>query len=76
MTIYENLLLDSIYLISPLFIYLFFVAYNKNIDRDENNLILEICLITSIYLLIKFGHSMNFIKPILQIGRASCRERV
>ena len=68
MTIYENLLLDSIYLISPIFIYLFFVAYNKNIDRDENNLILEICLITSIYLLIKFGNSENFIKPILLIN--------
>jgi len=68
MTIYENILLDSIYLISPIFIYLFFVAYNKSIDKDENNLILEMCLTTSIYFLIRFGSSVEFTKPLLLIN--------
>ena len=68
MTIYENFLLDSIYLISPIFIYLFFVAYNKSIDKEENNLILEICLTTSIYFLIRFGSSVEFTRPLLLIN--------
>lgn len=68
MTIYENILLDSIYLISPIFIYLFFVAYNKSIDKEENNLILEMCLTTSIYFLIRFGSSVEFTKPLLLIN--------
>ena len=68
MTIYENILLDSIYLISPIFIYLFFVAYNKSIDKEENNLILEICLTTSIYFLIRFGSSVEFTRPLLLIN--------
>lgn len=68
MTIYENILLDSIYIISPILMYLFFVAYNKNVNRDESSLILEICLITSCYFIIKFGHNMVYIKPVLLIN--------
>ncbi len=59
MLIYESILLNTIYMLLPLFIYLFFVAYDKSLNKDENNLILDICLISSVYLLIKFGTSMS-----------------
>ena len=68
MTVYENILLDSIYIISPILMYLFFVAYNKNVDRDESGIILEICLITSCYFVIRFGHTMMYIKPVLLVN--------
>ena len=68
MTVYENILLDSIDIISPILMYLFFVAYNKNVDRDESGIILEICLITSCYFVIRFGHTMMYIKPVLLVN--------
>ncbi|MEG0826173.1 MAG: HAMP domain-containing sensor histidine kinase [Bacilli bacterium] len=68
MTFYESILLNIIYIILPLILYFFFIAYNKNIDREENNLILEIALFTSLYFSIRFGQNLDLTKIALVIN--------
>ena len=54
MSLYTNILLSIIYITYPLLLFLFYVAYNKNYCKEENNLFLDIALISSFYLIIKF----------------------
>lgn len=55
MEFYEWILLNTLYLITPLILYLFFVAYNQNIEKKENHLFFQIALFSSFYLCIRFG---------------------
>lgn len=54
MNLFEILLFNCICIICPLLLYLFYVAYNKNINRKMSSLVFNIVLLTSFYLLIKF----------------------
>lgn len=55
MEFYEWILLNTLYLVTPLILYLFFVAYNQNIEKKENHLFFQITLFSSFYLCIRFG---------------------
>lgn len=55
MNLFEIVLIDCILITFPLILYLFYIAYNKNVGKKENNLIFDITLLTSLYLIIKFG---------------------
>lgn len=55
MNIFELLVLNSILILFPLLIYLFYIAYNKNIGRKENDLFLDFALFTSLYLCVKYN---------------------
>lgn len=55
MNLFEVILIDFILITFPLILYLFYIAYNQNIGKKENNLILDVILLTSLYLTIKFG---------------------
>ncbi len=55
MNILESIILDVIYLTFPLLIYLFYIAYNKNLNKEKNTLIFELSLLTSFYLVYRFG---------------------
>ena len=54
MNLYMNILLSIIYITYPLLLFLFYVAYNKNYCKEENNLFLDIALISSFYMVAKF----------------------
>lgn len=65
MQIIEGILLNCIYVLFPLAIYLIINTYNKNIDTKTNNLFFEIALFSSLYLLFKYGKSMFSVYPMI-----------
>jgi len=53
---FDNIVLGSIFITFPLILYLFYVAHNRNIEKQENDLFLGLCLFSSMYLLIRLGN--------------------
>ncbi len=54
MNLLEVVIVNTIYCLFPLMMYLFYLLFNKNCEKKENDLILDISLLTSLYLLIRF----------------------
>lgn len=52
MDYFNDLMLSIIFLLFPILIYLFYIAYNKNISKEEENLFLCLSLFSSIYLIL------------------------
>lgn len=65
MQIFESILLNSIYLLFPLLVYLLIMVYARNIDKKMKNLVLEIILFSSLYLLLKYGKNVSLIYPMI-----------
>lgn len=54
MPIFENLFLLCVLLFFPLTCYLIYITYISNMDIKEKNLFLDICLITSLFLIVRY----------------------
>lgn len=65
MNIFEASLLDVILVLTPFTIYLFYVAYNRNVSRRENKIFLELAIFSSLYLSIKYEASTVSVIPML-----------
>lgn len=65
MELFEDMLLNGMCLLFPLSIYIIFIAYFRNQDRNSNEIFLVIALYSSIYLLMKFGSDRIFIYPMI-----------
>lgn len=61
----ETFTLNAIYILFPLILYLFYVAYNKAFEKDIQDIILDFCLLTSFYLTSRFGVFSNIQVSIL-----------
>lgn len=59
MNFIETFMLNTIYILFPLIVYLFYFAYNKVFEKEAQNVILEFCLLTSFYLTSRFGVFSN-----------------
>lgn len=57
MNLLEVVIINTIYCLFPLMLYLFYLLFNKNCEKKENDLILDISLLTSLYLLIRFTNN-------------------
>lgn len=55
MNIFEHLLINFIYLIFPLLLYLLYQIYSKTLSKEKNELYLDIALISSFYLMTEYG---------------------
>ena len=55
MNSFESLLLNIIYLIFPLVIYILYQVYSKTLSKEKNELYLDIALISSFYLIKQYG---------------------
>lgn len=53
MNFFETIFLNIILIMFPILIYLFYLAYNKNISKKEKNLFFILCIISSFYLVFK-----------------------
>lgn len=58
LNIIETIIKNCIYISFPLLVYLLYIAYNKNIGRKENDLVLDFTLMTSFYLVIRFADKL------------------
>lgn len=59
MNFIETFILNAIYILFPLILYLFYFAYNKAVEKEVQNVVLDFCLLTSFYLTIRFGTLAN-----------------
>lgn len=59
MQLINSLILNVILIIFPLLLYLFYMIYNTNLDRKKNQFLFDIVLLTSLYLILKFGSNGN-----------------
>ena len=55
MNLFEIILFDSTFLIYPLLYFIIYMLFVKTLDKKKNNLCFDFALITSFYLLVKFG---------------------
>lgn len=51
----ENVILNIVYLMFPLILYIIYLVYSNSMDKKANNLFLSFLLFTSFYFLIRFG---------------------
>ena len=68
MKIFEGILLNSIYLLFPLLVYLLVVICVRNIDKKAKKLLLETALFSSLYLLFKYGKNSSLIYPMIEFN--------
>ena len=54
MKICDLILLDATLIVMPLMIYLLYTAYNKTINKKENNLIFILTVFSELYFIIKY----------------------
>ena len=59
MNSFDIVLFNVVCIVSPLLLYLFYVAYNKKIEKSNCNLIFNMFLMTMLYLLIIFNNNIN-----------------
>ena len=65
MSYFEILLENCIFLLCPLSIYLLYMIYRRNLSIEEKDLSLELALISSLYLVLKFGTTKEAGYPIM-----------
>lgn len=65
MNIFEIELVNIVFILCPFLLYLFYVAYNQNILKKGNKLVLELAIFSSLYFILKYGIMIDEIMPIL-----------
>lgn len=56
MNIFENILINMIFIIFPLMFLLLYQTYNTTLNKKKNDLFLDCALFSSLYLIIRFGN--------------------
>ncbi|HHW69596.1 MAG TPA: hypothetical protein GX747_04585, partial [Tenericutes bacterium] len=65
MNLFQIIFIDIIFIMFPLLVYLFYITYTYNVDKKENNLFLDLALLTSFYLVISFGYDFSYKLPFI-----------
>ena len=66
MTNFSTLFMNFAWILFPIMVFLIYEAYTENINTKQNELFLNFCLISSLYLIIRCGTFQNYTK-ILEI---------
>ncbi len=65
---FETMILHMIYILFPLLVYLFYLTYSKNTNKKINNLFLDLTLLSSEYLCLKYTNNYFFKTTILIVN--------
>lgn len=65
---FETMILHMIYILFPLLVYLFYLTYSKNTNKKINNLFLDLTLLSSAYLCLKYTNNYFFKTTILIVN--------
>lgn len=65
---FETMILHVIYILFPLLVYLFYLTYSKNANKKINNLFLDLTLLSSAYLCLKYTNNYFFKTTILIVN--------
>lgn len=68
MQLFENIIRTSIYILFPIMAYLLYIVYTKNLDIKEKKELLELALLSSIFLLVKLHNKDLWIYQLLLIN--------
>ncbi|MBQ3469215.1 MAG: HAMP domain-containing histidine kinase [Bacilli bacterium] len=68
MQLFETIILTSIYILFPIMAYLLYIVYTKNLDINERKELLELALLSSIFLLVKLHNKDLWIYQLLLIN--------
>ena len=60
MTNFSILFMNFAWILFPIMVFLIYEAYSENINTRQNELFLQFCLLTSLYLIIRFGTFENY----------------
>ncbi len=58
----ELIILNCIYILFPIFLYFLYFAYTKAFDKKTIDIILNFCILSSFYLILKFGPDNNLLR--------------
>jgi two-component system sporulation sensor kinase B len=61
----EQLLSNLIYLLFPILCYFFYIIYVKDLNKKENNIVLDATLFLSLYLTMRYAGNIVNVKPII-----------
>ena len=64
MTIFNTIFMNFTWILFPIMLFLIYEAYSENINTKQNELFLNFCLISAIYLIIKCGTFENYKRTI------------
>ncbi len=56
----ELILLNFMFVMLPVLLYLFYVAFNRSFEKEENELFLDFALLTSVFLSFRFGGNLFY----------------
>ncbi len=65
MGLFETIMVNVIFIIFPLVFCLLYQSYNQTLDKEKGDLFLDFALITSFYLILRFGLKISVQPPIL-----------
>jgi len=65
---FETMILHVIYILFPLLVYLFYLTYSKNANKKINKLFLDLTLLSSAYLCLKYTNNYFFKTTILIVN--------
>ena len=65
MDLFETIMINVIFIIFPLVFCLLYQSYNQTMNKEKGDLFLDFALITSFYLIVRFGLKMSLHPPIL-----------
>lgn len=65
MDLFETIMINVIFITFPLVFCLLYQSYNQTLNKEKNDLFLDFALISSFYLILRFGLKMSSQAPIL-----------
>lgn len=65
MDLFETIMINVIFIIFPLVFCLLYQSYNQTLNKEKSDLFLDFALISSFYLILRFGLKMSIQPPIL-----------
>ncbi len=68
MNIFETIMINVIFITFPLLFCLLYQSYNQTLNQEKNNLFLDIGLISSFYLVLRFGLKLSVYQPLLLLN--------
>lgn len=60
MNLFETIIIDIIFSIMPLLLYFFYLVFERNTEQKESDLIFDVALLSSLYLLLKCSTKYTF----------------
>ncbi len=66
--ILETIIVNTVYLLFPIAIYLVYIAYIRNMDLEEKKIFLDLAIFSSVYFIIRYGIDYDHIIPLVLLN--------